>query len=81
MEWPPQLPDLHPIGNLRTDLKASFHKRFLDMLNHPSKSLETQYRYSEVLQEAWYLEGMETVEALNQSMPKGCAAAIEEKGM
>jgi hypothetical protein len=80
MEWPPQSPDLNPIENLWTHLKARFHKRFLELFNHPSKSLEARYRYGEVLQEVWYSQGMELVDALITSMPKRCQAVIEAKG-
>src|SRR5579859_783730 len=80
MEWPPQSPDLNPIENLWTDLKDRFHKRFLELFNHPSKSLEARYRYGEVLQEVWYSQGMELVDALIKSMPKRCQAVIEAEG-
>jgi DDE superfamily endonuclease/Transposase len=80
MTWPPQSPDLNPIENLWTDLKARFHKRFIELFNHPSKSMEARYRYGEVLQEVWYSQGMELVEALIKSMPKRCQAVIEAKG-
>jgi hypothetical protein len=70
MAWPPQSPDLNPIENLWTEFKARFHKRFLELFNHPSKSSEARYRYAEVLQEVWYSQGMELVEALIQSMPR-----------
>jgi hypothetical protein len=80
MEWPPQLPDLNPIENLWTELKVRFHKRFLELFNHPSKSFEACYRYAEVLQEVWYSQGMELVEALIASMPRRCQAIIEAQG-
>ena len=80
MEWPPQSPDLNPIENLWTELKVRFHKWFLELFNYPSKSLEARYRYSEVLQEVWYSQGMEMVEALIQSMPLRCQAVIDAKG-
>jgi len=80
MEWPPQSPDLNLIKNLWTDLKACFHRQFLELFNHPSKSLEARYRYGEVLQEVWYSQGMELVEVLIESMPQRCAAVIEAQG-
>ena len=80
MEWPPQSPDLNPIENLWTELKVRFHQRFLELFNHPSKSLEARYRYSEGLQEVWYSQGMELIEALIESMPRHCQAVIEAQG-
>ena len=80
MEWPPQSPDLNPLENLWSDFKAQFHKRFTELFNYPSKSLEARYRYGEVLQEVWYHQGMEMVEALISSMPKRCQLVIEAQG-
>ena len=80
MEWPAQSPDLNPIENLWTDFKTRFHQRFVELFNHASKSLEARYRYGEVLQEVWYSQGMEIVDALIKSMPKRCAAVIEANG-
>src|SRR5579859_1692642 len=59
MEWPPHSPDLNPIENLWVALKDHFHKQFIEMFNHLSKSLEARYRYSGVLQEVWYSRGRE----------------------
>ena len=70
MEWPPQSPDLNPMENLCVTLKATFHKRFVELFNHPSKSLKARYRYGEVLQEVWYSQGQELVDALVVSMLK-----------
>ena len=80
MKWPPQSPDLNPIENLWVALKEAFHKRFTEMFNHPSKSLEARYRYGEVLQEVWYNQGRELVDALIKSMPRRVQAVIEAKG-
>jgi DDE superfamily endonuclease/Transposase len=80
MEWPPQSPDLNPIENLWMELKVRFHHRFTELFNHPSKSLEARYRYGEILQEVWYSQGMELVEALIESMPRRCKAVIEAQG-
>ena len=80
MKWPPQSPDLNPIENLWEEFKALFHKRFIELFNHPSKSLEARYRYTEVLQEVWYNQGMEMVESIVASMPKRCQLVIEVEG-
>jgi hypothetical protein len=80
MKWPPQSPDLNPIENLWTGLKERFHKRFLELFSHPSKSLEARYRYGEVLQEVWYSQGIGLVEALIESMPTRVQAVIDAKG-
>jgi len=80
MEWPPQSPDLNPIENLWVALKDRFHRRFIEMFNHPSKSLEARYRYSEVLQEVWYSQRHELVDVLIESMPRRVQAVLEAKG-
>src|SRR5579859_651719 len=80
MKWPPQSPDLNPIENLWEEFKALFHKRFIELFNHLSKSLEARYRYTEVLQEVWYNQGMEMVDSIVVSMPKRCQLVIEAEG-
>jgi len=80
MKWPPQSPDLNPLENLWVDFKARFHKRFIEMFSHPSKSLEARYRYGEILQEVWYNQGQELVDALIASMPKRVQAVLEANG-
>jgi len=80
MAWPPQSPDLNPLENLWTDFKSRFHKRFTELFVHASKSMEARYRYGEILQEVWYSQGMEMVNALIESMPRRCAAVIEAEG-
>ena len=80
MKWPPQSPDLNPLDNLWVDFKDRFHKRFIELFNHPSKSLEARYRYEEVLQQVWYDQGMEIVDSLLASMPKRCQLVIEAGG-
>ena len=80
MEWPPQSLDLNPIENLWVVFKERFHHRFSELFNHPSKSLEARYRYGEVLQEVWYSQGQELVDALINSMPRRVQAVIEANG-
>jgi len=80
MEWPEQSPDLNPIENLWGDFKVRFHKRFVDMFDHPSKNLEARYQYGEVVQDVWCNQGMEIVDALVKSMPKRCQLVIEAEG-
>ena len=80
IKWLPQSPDLNPLENLWPDFKTRFHKQFLELFNHPSKSLEARYRYSEVLQEVWYTQGIELVNKLIESMPRRCKAVIEAQG-
>ena len=80
MEWPAQWPDLNPLENLWSDFKARFYQRFIEMFKCSSKGLEARYRYGEVMQEVWYSQGMEMVEALINSMPKRFQAVIDAKG-
>ena len=80
MEGPPQSPDLNPLENLWTPFKEALHKRFTELFNHASKSLEARYRYGEVMQEVWYSQGMGMINALIESMPKRVQAVLEAKG-
>ena len=80
MTWPPQSPDLNPIENLWEEFKDQFHKQFIELFDHSSKSLETCYRYGKVLQEVWYNQGMKMVDALVESMPRRCQLVIEAEG-
>jgi hypothetical protein len=80
MEWPPQSPDLNLIENLWVVFKEAFHKRFMELFNHPSKSLEARYRYSEILQQVWYDQGRAIVHAIIKSMPRRVQAVLEAKG-
>jgi DDE superfamily endonuclease len=80
MEWPAQSPDLNPLDNLWTKFKAAFHKWFVELFNHPSKSFEARYRYGEVLNEVWYTMGQDLVDRLIESMPRRVQAVIEAHG-
>lgn len=80
MQWPPQSPDLNPLENLWCEFKTQFHKRFIELFDHPSKGLEARYRYGEVLQEVWYNQGLEMVDSLLRSMPEHCRLVIEAEG-
>jgi hypothetical protein len=80
MDWPAQSPDLNPLENLWSEFKKCFHQRFSELFNYPTKSLEAQYRYGEIMQEVWYSQGMEMVEVLIESMPRCCQAVIDANG-
>ena len=54
--------------------------RFLQLFNYPSKNLEVRYHYNEVLQEIWYPQGIELVEALILLISRCCAAVINAQG-
>jgi hypothetical protein len=80
MDWPVQSPDLNPIENLWVDFKVYFHKRFTELFNHPSKSAEARYRYTAILEEVWYNQGQEMIDALLESMPRRVQAVLEANG-
>src|SRR5436309_9060322 len=73
MEWPAQSPDLNP-------LEETLSSMCLELFKYPAKSLEARYRYGEIMQELWYNQGMEMVEALIESMPRRCQAMIDANG-
>ena len=73
MEWPAQSPDLNP-------LEETLSSTCLELFKYPAKSLEARYWYGEIMQELWYNQGMEMVEALIESMPRRCQAVIDANG-
>jgi hypothetical protein len=62
------------------DFKTRFHKRFTELFNHPSKSVEARYRYSAILEEVWYTQGQEMINALMESIPKRVQVVLEANG-
>ena len=80
MEQLPQSPDLNPIENLWVAFKAAFYEHFCEMFNNPSKSLEAQYHYGEVLQQVWYDLGQGLIDSIVESMPWRVQAVIEANG-
>ena len=79
MEWPLQSLDFNPIENLLTKFKVLFHKRFTELFDYPSKSIEVRYKYDEVLQEVWYNQGIELITALIELMLRQYDTVIEAK--
>lgn len=70
MEWPSQSPDLNPIENLWTILDNKCQNR------NPQNEAELL----EMLQTAWYDLAPEILDKLVCSMPRRCAAVIENDG-
>src|SRR5262249_17790359 len=80
MKWPPQSLELNSIENLWVVFEAAFNKRFIQLFNHPSKSLEARYRYGEVLQQVWYEISQDLINKLVDSMPRRVQAVIDANG-
>jgi transposase len=80
MEWPGQSPDLNPIENLWTDLKARFHQRWSLMFSKPSQSRDNLHRCRELVQEVWHASSEELIDKLVKSMPRRVEQVFKAKG-
>jgi len=80
MQWPSQSLNLNSIENLWLTFKEWFHKCFMKLFSHASKSMEVRYRYDKIMQEVWYLQGMKLVKALILFMSRHCQAVIDANG-
>jgi transposase len=79
MVWPPHSPDLNPIENLWSLLKAEIYKLRPDLI-HMKNNDETKQILVETAQIAWQNIDMRHLEHLSETMPNRVQAIIESEG-
>jgi transposase len=81
MKWPPNSPDLNPIENLWTKMKAEFHKEWEALgSKRPSQSAEAMAVCRALLKRVWKGALGDLPGNLVEPMPRRIAAVIEAKG-
>lgn len=80
MDFPPNSPDLNPIENLWSILKAELYRRYPDTmyLQGPRKAVSNKLRSR--LNQVWWDIGEDVLNKLIDSLPKRIQAVIEAKG-
>ena len=81
MKWPVQSPDHNPLENLWSDFKHRFHKRFMELYQRPSHTMDAKLRYIELLKEVWATERTDLVNKLLASMKTRCELVIANNGL
>ncbi|KAJ5860213.1 uncharacterized protein N7529_007523 [Penicillium soppii] len=79
MEWPPYSPDLNPIENLWSLLKAEILKRHPELMHLPNNE-STKDLLLETAQEAWEGLDIEIFKHLSETMPHRVADVIKYGG-
>jgi hypothetical protein len=76
LEWPPNSPDLNPIGNCWMILKRSLRKRFYEIERRPHNAEEL----FQAAKKEWVAISKETIDNWIDKMPKRMQAVLDAKG-
>lgn len=79
MDWPPYSPDLNPIENLWSLLKAHIYKLRPDLIDMRNND-ETKHILIETAQQAWSELDLDQMRHLSETMPHRVQAIIESGG-
>jgi transposase len=79
MPWPPYSPDLNPIENLWSILKAEIYRLYPELERAPDTE-ETLALLIRAAKEAWHSIDIDILNSLATKMPNRVEAVIEAKG-
>lgn len=79
MKWPANSPDLNPIENIWTQLKAEFHRRWLAKRACTKGRLSVE-QLKALLEDSWESIGADRLRSVVHSMPRRVAEVIKARG-